>query len=212
MTNTDTTSNEVTVVEQRDNRPPMVVLRDRLQARSDELRTALGGDVSPEMFIRAVMTSVSLNQEILGCTWQSIWNACLKCCRDGLLPDGQDAAIAPYKTTATYIPMYQGLLRRFRRSGQFKSVGAYVVRQGEEFQHWVDETGEHLKHVPGETFSAPIVKVYARANTKDDGFFVAVLSVAEANKIRDKSRSTREDSPWKQWPEEMYKKTALRRL
>src|SRR5262249_51865609 len=111
-----------------------------------------------------------------------------------------------------YIAMYQGLLRRFRRSGQFKWITANVVRTGEEFVHFIDETGEHFRHVPGDNFSAAITKVYALATTKDGGVFVAVMSIAEANKIRSQSRATRDDSPWKQWPEEMYKKLAIRRL
>jgi recombination protein RecT len=206
------TDTAVATVETRDTRPPMVVLRDRLQAREGELKAALGPDIPVPTFIRAVMTSVALNQDILACTWQSIWNACLKACRDGLIPDGVDAAIVPFKNTATYIPMYQGMLRRFRRSGQFKWITANLVREGEEFIHYIDENGEHFRHVPGGNFSAPIVKIYSLATTRDGGVFVAVLPIAEANKIRNMSRTTREDSPWKQWPEEMYKKTALRRL
>lgn len=206
MTNTDV------AVQERDTRPPMVVLRDRFELRRAELKAGLPSDISVDSFIRAAMTSVALNTEILGCSWQSIWNSCLRACRDGLLPDGVEGAIVPYKNTATWIPMYQGLLRRFRRSGQFKWITANLVRRGEEFTHFIDETGEHFKHVPGSDFSAPIEKVYALATTKDGGVFVAVLSIAEANKIRAMSRTTREDSPWKQWPEEMYKKTALRRL
>jgi recombination protein RecT len=108
--------------------------------------------------------------------------------------------------------MYQGLLRRFRRSGQFKWITANVVHEGDFFEHWIDEAGEHFKHVPGGNFMAPITRIYSLATTKDGGVFVAVLPIAEANKIRNQSRATREDSPWKQWPEEMYKKTALRRL
>jgi recombination protein RecT len=195
-----------------DNRPPMVVLRDRFDARKDELRKMLPPDIPADTFIRAVMTSATLNPEIVACSWQSLWNACVRACRDGLIPDGQDAAIVPYKTNAQYIPMTQGMLRRFRRSGQFKWITANLVREGEEFIHYIDENGEHFRHVPGGNFSAPIIKIYSLATTKDGGVFVAVLPIAEANKIRNMSRATREDSPWKQWPEEMYKKTALRRL
>lgn len=196
----------------RDDRPPMVVLRERLASREAELRAALGPDIPVAMFVRAVMTSVALNPDLLGCTWNSMWMACLKACREGLLPDGVDAAIVPFKTTAQFIPMYQGMLRRFRRSGQFKWVTAGLVRQGEEFQHFIDETGEHFKHVPGDDFNAPIKKLYALATTKEGGVFVAVMLIAEANKIKGISKTTREDSPWKLWPEEMYKKTVLRRL
>src|SRR5262245_9592482 len=194
------------------NKHPIVVLRERLEARHDELKHALPSDISPERFIRALMTSAQINPDLVACTWQSIWIACMRACRDCLLPDGIDGAIVPYKSTATWIKMYQGMLRQFRRSGQFKWVTANVVRQGEEFSHFIDETGEHIRHVPGERFEAPIVKIYAMATTKDGGLFVTVLSKAEADKIRAMSRATREDAPWKMWPEEMYKKTALRRL
>jgi recombination protein RecT len=194
------------------NRPPIMVLRERFESRRAELKNSLPSDISPDIFIRAAMTSAQLNPDILACTWQSIWNACMRACRDGLLPDGVEGAIVPHKSTATWIPMYQGLLRRFRRSGQFKWVTANVVREGEVFSHYLDEDGEHMKHVPGYDFLAPIVKIYAMATTQDRGVFITVLPIAEANKIRAMSRATRDDAPWKQWPEEMYKKTALRRL
>jgi recombination protein RecT len=206
------TMNEIRKAEtQADNRPPIVVLRDRLMSRQGELRAALT-DVSVEAFIRSVMTSVSLNPDILACSWQSIWNACLKACRDGLLPDGVDGALVPYKGNVTWIPMYAGLLRRFRRSGNFKWITAGVVRQGEVFEHWIDQDGEHFKHVPGDRADAPIIKAYALATTKDGGVFVAVMSAEEIEKIRTMSKATREDSPWRQWYSEMAKKTLLRRL
>jgi recombination protein RecT len=195
------------------NKPPIVVLRERLEQRKNEIKNALPSDIQPDVFIRALMTSAQINPDIQACSWQSLWTACLRACRDGLLPDGVEGAIVPFKGTATWIPMYAGLLRRFRKSGQFKWVTAGIVRQGEVFEHWITNTGEHFRHVPGDDNQlAPITKIYALATTKDGGEFVAVLSIAEANKIKNMSRATREDSPWKQWPEEMYKKTAIRRL
>ena len=194
------------------NRSPIVVLRERLEARRDELKNALPSDISPDRFIRAIITSTQINPDILACQWQSLWLACMRACRDGLLPDGREGAIVPFKSQATWIAMYQGLLKRFRRSGTFRWVKADVVRQGEEFYHFVDEHGEHIRHTPGDNFESPIVKVYAMATTKDGGIFVNVMSIAEANKIKAMSKATRDDAPWKVWPEEMLKKTALRRL
>lgn len=197
-----------------DPRPPMVVFRERLQAREAELRAALT-DITPEQFIRAVMTSAAINPDILACSWNSVWLACMRACRDGLLPDGTDGAIVAYgknNPNAQWIPMYQGLMRRFRRSGQFKTIKADIVRQGEEFYHFTDENGEHFKHTPGDSFTAPIKKVYALATTKDGGFFLQVMLIEEIEKIRKMSRATRDDSPWKAWPEQMMLKTVLRRL
>lgn len=202
------TSTEVASI----NKPPIIVLRERLEARRDELKNSLPSDIPVDRFIRAIVTSAQINPDILACQWQSLWLACMRACRDGLLPDGREGAIVPFKSTATWIAMYQGLLKRFRRSGQFRWIKADVVREGESFYHFIDEHGEHIKHVPGDSFEAPIVKVYAMATTKDGGIFVNVMSIAEANKIRAMSKATRDDSPWKMWPEEMLKKTALRRL
>jgi recombination protein RecT len=192
-------------------KPPIIVLRERLESRKPELAAALT-DISPDQFIRALVTSAQINPELQACSWQSLWLACMRACRDQLLPDGREGAIVPFKSTATWIPMYQGLLKRFRQSGQFKWITAGIVRTGERFEHYIDEAGEHFLHVPGDLFDAPMEKIYAMATTKDGGFFVTVMPLAEANKIKAMSRASREDAPWKMWPEEMYKKTALRRL
>ena len=200
-----------TAVTTRDNRPPIVVLRERLEAREVELKNSLT-DVDPKHFIRAVVTAAQINPDLQACSFQSLWLACMRACRDGLLPDGREGAIVPYKSNAQWIPMYQGLLKKFRASGQCKWIGSDVVREGETFEHWVGNDGEHFKHVPGDDGTKPIIKVYAAALTKDSGFYVAVMSMADIQKIKNMSKASRDDSPWKVWPEEMMKKTVLRRL
>jgi recombination protein RecT len=193
------------------NKHPIVVMRERFEMRKSELKAALPHDIDADQFIRAITTSAQINPDLQACSFNSLWLACMRACRDGLLPDGREAAIVPYKTTATYIPMYQGLLKNFRKSGQCRWIAADVVRSGETFEHYVDETGEHFKHVPGDT-DGNVVKVYAAALTKEGAFHVAVLSMRDIDKIRAMSRATRDDAPWKMWPEEMQKKSALRRL
>lgn len=191
-------------------KPPIVVLRERLDARAGELKAALA-EIPPERFIRAVITAAQINPDILACQWNSVWIACMKACRDGLLPDGVEGAIVAYKDKANWIPMYRGLVKKFQQSGSFRWITAGVVREGEIFEHWLDENGEHFKHVP-DSSDNPVVKVYAMATTLQGGVFISVLSMKEIDKIRKVSRATREDAPWNQWPEEMMKKTALRRL
>ena len=196
---------------QQDRKPPIVVMRERLEARRGELAKALT-DINPDHFIRALITSAQVNPDLQACSFQSLWLACMRACRDNLLPDGREGAIVPYKSNAQWIPMYQGLLKRFRQSGMAKWITSDVVREGETFEHWVDQTGEHFKHIPEGDEAAPITKVYAAALTTDGAFYVAVMSITEINKIKAMSRASRDDSPWKQWPAEMMKKTALRRL
>ena len=193
-------------------KPPIVVMRERLMERKDELRNALT-DIDPDHFIRVLITAAQINPELQACSFQSLWLAIMRACRDNLLPDGREGVIAAFKSNAQWIPMYQGLLKRFRQSGQCKWITADVVREGEVFEHWVDQNGQHFKHVPGTSDGvAPIERVYAAALIHDGAFYCAVMSMAEINKIKAMSRASREDSPWRQWPDEMAKKTALRRL
>src|SRR5262245_33323241 len=161
------------------NKPPIVVLKERLEARSQELKAALA-EIPPERFIRAVITAAQINPDILACQWNSVWISCMKACRDGLLPDGVEGAIVAYGDKANWIPMYRGLLRKFQESGAFKWISADVVRTGELFEYWIDQNGPHFKHVPdGEAADTAICKVYAIATTLQGGVFVAVLSMQE---------------------------------
>jgi recombination protein RecT len=188
---------------------PIVVLRERLEARANEIKAALPG-IPPDRFIRAVITAAQINPDILACEFQSLWLACMRACRDGLLPDGIEGAIVPYKSKATWIPMYRGMLRKFQESGQFRWVAADVVRVGEQFEYWITENGPHFKHKP--EGGGAVVRAYAIATTQAGGVFVAVMSMHDLDKVRAMSRASRDDAPWKTWPEEMMKKSALRRL
>ena len=202
----------VTVVESKP-KPPMVVLSDFLNARINSLKTALPPHISADRFIRVVLTAVQYNQDLLACDRQTLWNSCLRCASDGLLPDGREAALVPFKSKVTYIPMYGGLLKKFRNSGQFKWITAGIVYEGEEYEHHIDETGEHFRHVPGDNNEGKkIRRIYALATTRDGGSFIADLPLSDINKRRNMSRATREDAPWKVWPDEMMKKTAIRVL
>ncbi|MBO0715737.1 MAG: recombinase RecT [Rhizobiales bacterium] len=192
---------------------PVVALRGYFEDRVDTFRNALPPHIKPERFIASVMTAVQINPDLLACDRRSLFLACVRCAQDGLLPDGTEAAIVPFKDKAQYMPMYQGLLKKFRNSGQFKWVNAGLVFEGEEFEHWIDETGEHFKHIPSnDNPQAKVKRVYALATTKDGGSFIADLSMNDINKRRAMSRASRDDAPWKLWEHEMMKKTALRVL
>jgi recombination protein RecT len=143
----------------------------------------------------------------------TLWNSAMRCAQQGLLPDNREAALVPFKNRVQYLPMVGGLLKLFRNSGQFKWVTAGIVYEGEEYEHYISEGGEHFRHVPGDNIEGKkIRRVYALATTKDGGSFIADLPLSEINKRKAMSRATREDAPWKQWEREMQLKTAIRVL
>lgn len=196
------------------NTHPMVRFYAWLDSREPELKKMLPDHIKPEQFVRVVKTLANKNPDLLACDRHSLWIACMDCCRDGLLPDGQEAAIVPYKDKATYIPMWQGLIKRFRNSGQFKTFSVGIVREGDEWDHWLDEHGEHFRYRRGDQHSdqRAIRCVFATATTKDGGVFIVDPTLDQINKRKNMSRAKRDDAPWKVWPEEMMKKTAVRML
>jgi recombination protein RecT len=194
-------------------KPPMIVLRDQLNDRIGELKTALPPHISADRFIRVILTAVQLNPDLLACDRMTLWNSAMRCAQQGLLPDNREAALVPFKNRVQYLPMVGGLLKLFRNSGQFKWVTAGIVYEGEEYEHYISEGGEHFRHVPGDNIEGKkIRRVYALATTKDGGSFIADLPLSEINKRKAMSRATREDAPWKQWEREMQLKTAIRVL
>ena len=192
---------------------PLMVYADRFEARTDEIKNMLPPGISAERFKRACRTAAQLNPEILGCTWSSIWNSAAKACREGLLPDGVHAAFVPYKSVCTYLPMVRGRLLQFQQSGAAKWVTAQCVYEGDEFAHYIDEHGEHLRHTPSDVFDdKKIVRAYAMATTKDGAVFIRVMPRAEIDKHRSFSRTKRDDAPWVVHYAEMAKKTVLHGL
>ena len=183
-----------TNIVQSDRRHPIAVLSEKLEARKGELKKALG-DIDPDHFIRTMITAATIDPKLQACSFNSLWIACLRACRDHLLPDGREGVILPFKDTATWVPMYQGLLKRFRDSGQCKWITANVVREGETFTHYIDQTGEHFHHIPDGNEKSPVIKVYAAALTRDDAFYVAVMSMSEIEEIKKESRANRPESP-----------------
>lgn len=192
----------------------LMVFRDRLLTRREELEHALqGSGISADRFIRAATTAVQTQPELASdVSFQSLWIALLKACRDRLLPDGRQGAIIPYKGKAVWVPMYRGLLDRFEQSGEYKWITANWHREDDlAWDVWLDEHGQHFLHRPGPG-NGRVIETYAAAITKSGAFFISVVTERDMERIRASSRARSEESPWTQWPDQMRLKSALRRL
>ena len=112
------------------------------------------------------------------------------------------------------IPGYQELVELARRTGEVKDVYARIVYANEKFEWHPNETKEivHEAMIDGEL--GAIRCVYACAVFKDGYRKYEVLRRSEVEKIRNSSKGYRPgfDSPWTTHEEEMFKKTAIRRI
>lgn len=116
--------------------------------------------------------------------------------------------------TAHFQPMYRGLLKLARRSGEIAHVDAHVVYQGDQIELDLGSQPS-VKHFPVLDGSkrGGEVGAYAVAELVNGRRYVEWMTKADIEEVRKSSRGGQSnDSPWTKFWSEMARKTVLRRL
>ncbi|WP_083919316.1 recombinase RecT [Methylosinus sp. LW4] len=184
--------------------------KSQVMNRESEFRMALPAHIPVERFMRVINTAVTGNPDLLGADRVSLFQSAMKAAQDGLLPDGRDGALVIFKNKVQWMPMIGGILKKVRNSGELLSISAYVAYSNDEFEYSLGDE-EKITHKPALDERGRPRLVYAIAKTKDGGIYREVMTVAEVEKVRAVSRAGA-SGPWKDWWDEMARKTVLRRL
>lgn len=191
------------------------VKRD-LETRMPQLEAVLPRHIEAARYVRIVLTALWQNPDLLNCTKDSILRASMRCAQDGLVPDGREAALVKFGSEATYMPMVYGIVKKLRQSGEIATITSRIVYTGEiaagRFKFIITDGEERLTHEPmfSEDRGLPAY-VYAAVKFKDGSVQYEVLTKGDVEKVRSISRA-KNAGPWKDWWEEMARKTAIRRL
>lgn len=182
---------------------------------------ALPKSLTAERLTRIVMTECRKTPELLRCNEASFLGAVLQCAQLGLEPGSAlgHCYLLPFgsgkakdgKPNCQLIIGYRGMIDLARRSGQIVSLNAYCVREKDDFTY---ELGLHpdIKHRPTSAAEpGPVTYVYAVAVLKGGGVQFEVMSRAEIEAIRSKSKAG-DKGPWVTHWDEMARKTVVRRL
>ena len=194
---------------------PMESMRGTLTSMSTEFEAALPPQISVDKFIRTTLTAVQMNPDLLQADRKTLLGTCMKAAQDGLMLDGREAAPVIFGgkggKTVAYMPMVGGILKKIRNSGELASISAQVAYSNDMFDYQLGDD-EKIIHKPllGGDRGTPIA-VYCIAHTKDGAIYREVMSLDDVEKVR---RSSRAGSfgPWKDWWDEMAKKTVIRRI
>jgi len=168
-----------------------------------------------DRFVRAVITAVQKNPNILHADRTSLFLACQQAAQDGLMPDGRDAALVVFGSGPTakvqYMPMVYGIIRRLLQCGDLARVSAHVIYSGDQYEITLGDI-ESIVHRPNMLGDRGVpVCVYAIAWGKDGTIFRETMSVREVERVRGISRS-KDGVTWTQWWDEMAEKSCIRRL
>lgn len=178
-----------------------------------EFRKALPPHISSEKFIRVALSAIQNadENELMKADRSSIRKAVLRCAADGLLMNGQEAALVIYKGQAQYLPMVRGILKLARNSGEISKVVAQVVYERDEFDIQFVTDGPPIVHSPARGDRGNMIGVYALAKLKDGTWTDPEwMTVEQVNKIRARSYA-KNSGPWVTDYEQMALKTVIKR-
>lgn len=178
-----------------------------------QMALALPKSLTADRLCRIVMTECRKTPALLKCNQESFLGAVLQCAQLGLEPGGAlgHCYLLPYGNTAQLIIGYRGMIDLARRSGQIISIAAYVVHEEDEFDYQLGLQPKII-HKPAHQAKPGVVTfVYAVANLKGGGVQFEVMSRAEVEAVRTKSKAGG-SGPWVNHWDEMAKKTCIRRL
>ena len=198
-------------------------------SRQAQIKAALPRHMTPERLARIVTTEIRKVPKLAECTPISFFGAVIPCAQLGLEPGNAlgHAYILPYDKSvktdtggkkipeAQLIIGYRGMIDLARRSGQIVSIDARAVSEGDKFECRLG-LDPHIEHEPdwnnaNRTDAGKLQFVYAVAKLKDGGIQFDVMSRAEIEGIRARSKAA-EKGPWVTDFTAMALKTVVRRL
>lgn len=211
---------EVAVIEEQDNTPqiPDMAAQDELfnwlKSYAGYWRDLLPAHIAPQAFELSAMAALINSEKLREIVadqrggYLSFVHSLAMCAHFGLLPDGVQAALVPYKGRVGFVPMYRGYVALMLRTGMIRSVHFDHICEGDiveidkgklppdDFSHKIDafkiDTEERVPHV-----------AYAYAWHKDGSRTeVVFMGRTKAEHIRDEyskayqnAQKARQDNP-----------------
>lgn len=158
------------------------------------------------------------NEFLAKCEPESIRNAVVNVGLTGLTlnPALKYAYLIPRKGKCVLDISYMGMIKVLTDAGAVKNVDAGVIYANDKYDYRRG-TDPYFKHQPALSQKGEMIGAYAIAFFRDGGFQFEILGREDIEKIRNTSESykneqSRQYSPWETWEDEMWKKTALKRL
>ena len=183
----------------------------------ESVRKTLPPGVTLDRFTQTTVAAIQNNPDVLDADRQSLYNSISRAASDGLMPDGKEGAIVifnrkvgnGYSKSVQWMPMVEGIIKQMGKAGI--RCYAATVYEGEEFDIWYDDDGQHVVHRPKPFVTqGAALGVYACAKV-DGRTYIEALNKDDIATIRSSSKSG-DSGPWLTWPDRMAQKSALHRL
>ena len=195
-----------------------VTVRDYFDKNKAVVMETLPKGFNYSRMVRSVMNAVSTTPMIAKCTPASIFLSSVKAMALGLEPNGAlgHAYLVPFNDKGTwkaqFMPSYKGMIELAMRTGKVASIYSHEVCEHDVFDYELGDS-KHIHHVPNAEDRGKTVGYYAVVKYSDGATDFEYMTMQDVNKVKASSKSAGSNySPWKTWPDEMGKKTVIKRL
>ena len=190
----------------------VVSVKQYIEGFKDLFASALPRHIEVDRLMRLTVTTLRKQPELLDCTRESLIGALIECAGWGLEPYGGLTWLVPRynkkigRNEVSFQLGYKGIVELVMRSGKVSWVNAYCVYDNEQFEVKYG-TEPNIYHIPlppkdrGELKGAYAVFKLLSGDTQ-----FSVMWKEEIEKRKDVAKT---DYVWRQWTEEMWKKTAV---
>lgn len=203
--------NAETQQQQANGTRPAPTVYQLIESGKAEIARALPKHMDADRLARIAITVIRQTPKLGECSPASLVGALMTAAQLGLeLGPLGEAYLVPFGREVTFIPGYRGLIKLAWQSNQLLEFSAKVVYQEDDFDY---EFGldAFLKHKPARGDRGKPTEVYAVAKFKNGGHAFEVMSVADVEKIRKRSRAANA-GPWVTDWDAMAKKTVVKQL
>ena len=189
-----------------------------LDSTKAQVAAALPGSLDPERFVRICLTVLRQNDDLNASGATSFLGAVMTAASLGLEFGAlQEVYLVPFKDHGVQetqlIIGYRGYIKLLYRSGLVRDVAVRPVYEGDQWDYWYDETGDHMIHRPVARSKdrGDIATYYSRVILTNGGMHLHVMTPEDIEE-RARRSATRDSkrSPWKTDHLPMALKTVLR--
>lgn len=179
-----------------------------LPDRQKRLLGYFGGDQRlVNRFMATAVMALSGNDKLSQCSAISFHSCLDKCATYKLFPDNREAALVPFKQTATFIIMTQGYIELFARNGILISVMDW--RECDTISHIngvVRHDSDPIARAKGK--AGELLGYTVHAQMPDGRMKSEIIYMDYIDRVQQSARS--QDLWTGKWKEEMQKKTCIR--
>lgn len=175
---------------------------------SKSIAAVLPRHMDAERIAKIALVCLNRVPKLAECTKESFARCLMELSAWGLEPDGRHAHLIPYGKECQLVIDYKGLVELVYRSGLVSRIHADVVCENDSFIYEMGEVKQHS--IDFRKDRGPAYAVYVVITMKDGGTKTEVMSKAEIESVRKRSRAGNA-GPWQTDWNEMAKKTVFRR-